>query len=675
MQIKISIVACACLLICGLASGAENPNGKVSAANKFEQSRSENLGTIEVNSIGDNISESGIDEGILNKQVATGPLAGKRVLDTPYQINTITKEVLDNQGVQAFDEAVKYFPSAQLQYRGGGEMGRPQTRGFQGSVVGNVLWDGFYAVSTTAIPMMMFESLQIQNGLAGSLYGGQSPAGIFSYSRKRPVKDYRSIRGDYISDGNLGGGFDIGDKSDYVGYRGTFFYTHGEREPKNSNTQRKLMALALDFYPTDDLTIETNYSYYNHVMTGFYSSANVRSVKGRAVAEVPSVSSVTRVAPGSERFMRTRTASAKFKYTPIDSLYLEGGYQWQQAIRSRDGTSRFNVPSAFLKALADFDTGSVHHNFGISVNGYRWSSGKNNSLLTDMRNISVADDIIFNDNWNLILSASNTWFKKSNYKEDGISWAGSLVYHFTPDFNVYFTYADSLQDGNSKFYDPADYLPTHPYYGQTISFAPYRSKQYELGTKARIGELDLSAAIFQITRPTYYEVDLIYGEQGEQRNRGAEFTAGGKLLDALSVYGGVTFLDAKMHKSANSAVEGKTMIGEPKIQANLLFDFVVPQTNKLAFTTNLHYTGKRYVDELNTKSVDDYVTVDVGSRYTARNLIGKEASFRFNVNNLFDKKYWAGMFPGSLDGEMKNSGTNLFRGYGRTFMLSTEIKF
>ena len=46
MQIKISIVACACLLICGLASGAENPNGKVSAANKFEQSRSENLGTI-----------------------------------------------------------------------------------------------------------------------------------------------------------------------------------------------------------------------------------------------------------------------------------------------------------------------------------------------------------------------------------------------------------------------------------------------------------------------------------------------------------------------------------------------------------------------------------------------------------------------------------------------------
>ena len=65
MQIKISIVACACLLISSLVSGAEG-SGKSSAANKFEQSRSENLGVIDVNSIGDNISESGIDEGILN---------------------------------------------------------------------------------------------------------------------------------------------------------------------------------------------------------------------------------------------------------------------------------------------------------------------------------------------------------------------------------------------------------------------------------------------------------------------------------------------------------------------------------------------------------------------------------------------------------------------------------
>lgn len=57
---------------------------------------------VEVNSVGDNISESGISEGILNKGVASGPLAGKKVLDTPYQINTITKETMNHQGVTGF---------------------------------------------------------------------------------------------------------------------------------------------------------------------------------------------------------------------------------------------------------------------------------------------------------------------------------------------------------------------------------------------------------------------------------------------------------------------------------------------------------------------------------------------------------------------------------------------
>ena len=205
------------------------------------------LDAVEINSVGDGISESGIDEGILNKSVASGPLDNKKVIDMPYQVNTITRELLDNQGVQAFDEAVKYFPSAQLQYRGGGEMGRPQTRGFQGSVVGNVFWDGFYAVSTTAIPMAMFESLQVQNGLSGSLYGGQEPAGTFSYSRKRPLKDYNAVWVDYISRGNLGVGLDTADRFEYVGYRGVFYSTNGEREPKGSLTSRQLASFALDF--------------------------------------------------------------------------------------------------------------------------------------------------------------------------------------------------------------------------------------------------------------------------------------------------------------------------------------------------------------------------------------------------------------------------------------------
>lgn len=293
-----------------------------------------------------------------------------------------------------------------------------------------------------------------------------------------------------------------------------------------------------------------------------------------------------------------------------------------------------------------------------------------------MKNVGLLYDIGISEYVELIFSGANSWFKQTDYKKSGLSWAGSAIYKIIPNhLNVYFTYADSLKGGTSHFYDPATYT-NHPLAGQTIVFKPYRSEQYEVGVKTRVAEFDLSAAIFQITRPTYYEVDLIFGEQGEQRSRGIELTAGGKIIEYISMYGGVSFLQATMNKSnANKNVEGKTMIGEPRVQANVLFDFAVPYVDKLAFTTNFHYTGKRYVDEMNTKSVDDCFTTDLGVRYTTKKWVGKETTLRFNVNNLFNEKYWVGMFPGSLDGQATNSGTNLFRGYDRTFMLSGQVKF
>jgi len=243
---------------------------------------------IEVNSVGDNISESGIDEGILNKRVAAGPLADKKVIDMPYQVNTISKEVLDNQGVQGFEDAVRYFPSAQIQYRGGGDVGRPQTRGFQGSVVGNVLWDGFYASSTTAIPMAMFESLQIQNGLAGSLYGGATPSGYFLYSRKRPVPLQNIIWTDYNSRSNLGVGLDTSNKFEKVGYRGVFYYSGGEKNAKDSKFSRRLASLGLDFYLTENLTLETNFSHYEHKNSGMPGGFSMPLTNGVANFDVPS---------------------------------------------------------------------------------------------------------------------------------------------------------------------------------------------------------------------------------------------------------------------------------------------------------------------------------------------------------------------------------------------------
>ena len=190
MKNHISIAACASLFAC--------------AALNLTATETVKLDAVEVQGGSYSVSQSGIDEGILNKEAVSGPLAGKKIQNMPYQINTVTRELMDNQIAQQPADLIKFFPSAQLQYRFGPEIARPETRGFQAGVVGNMLWDGFYVMPMISIPMVAFETMQVQNGLAGSLYGGQSPSGIFNYVRKRPVPSQHIIFADYVSRGHLG---------------------------------------------------------------------------------------------------------------------------------------------------------------------------------------------------------------------------------------------------------------------------------------------------------------------------------------------------------------------------------------------------------------------------------------------------------------------------------------
>ncbi len=749
MKFKISLAACMCLLCSSLAA--------VQSGSNSAPEKSQNMGVIEVNSVGDNISESGIDEGFLSKNVQQGLLAGKRALDLPYQINTISKEIMNHQGVTGYEEAVKYFPSAQIQMRGGATVGRPQTRGFEGSVVGNSFWDGFYTISTTAIPMAMFESFQVQNGVAGSLYGAQNPVGIFSYTRKRPVKDQYIIWSDYMSRSNLGLGLDLSDKFEKFGYRTVFYGSNGDRQPKGSNLQRRLASVTMEFYPTGDLTFETAASYYEHNTKGFAGQFALGVRDGKIVdgMELPKAVDSSKRGLGQSfggMHLKTTTASAKFKYSPTDRLYFEGGFQFQRADRDTHGVVnyilpsthpqytkpgdyytqhsggataayRYDLPSGYLKANTQFDTGSVGHDFSVQTNGYHWTqdrykiastnytsptigniydpkilnytgarrgSGLYHYAVLDMYNVSVLDDITINDKFDVMLSASKAWMRQESYNtrqqrlvkaysDSGYSWAGSLIFHPIEDASIYYTYADSLQQGSTYVYKSG------PHNGEVASTSPYRSKQHEIGAKIRVADMiDFSVAYFDIRRPIAYlnSSTGIYGINGEQRNRGFEFMSGGRITENLSVLGGFTYIDPKMHNVSIAGANRKVANGIPKINANLMLDYVIPGTNKLAISTNFHYTGKMYLDDLNTQHTPSFFVTDLGIRYTSEHLLGDKTTLRFNVNNVFNKKYWAGMYPASADGagglnvtSVLGSANGVTLGESRSFMLSAEIKF
>ena len=174
-----------------------------------------------------------------------------------------------------------------------------------------------------------------------------------------------------------------------------FYKSDGAKQAKNSDYERNLASLGLDFYLTENFTIETNFSYYKHKMLGIPGGFSVPGRNGVLNFAIPDATKNTKAGleqewAGSD--LKTTTASVKFKYAPTESWYFEGGYQWQKAIRDMYGTnktfinqngdfsvaasggngaaSRFDVQSWFAKATTEFETFGVEHNFGVQANGY-----------------------------------------------------------------------------------------------------------------------------------------------------------------------------------------------------------------------------------------------------------------------------------------------------------------
>ncbi len=89
------------------------------------------------------------------------------------------------------------------------------------------------------------------------------------------------------------------------------------------------------------------------------------------------------------------------------------------------------------------------------------------------------------------------------------------------------------------------------------TFAPYVSKQHELGVKY---EHPRSSRAWRCSRSkspaASWGANDVYSVQSEQRNRGVEVSLYGEVAPGTRLMGGVTFLDGELTKSATAANRG-----------------------------------------------------------------------------------------------------------------------
>lgn len=673
--------------------------------------------------------------GFKTNDIDLGPLGNKAWVDTPYSSTTVNKEMIENQQAQSVSELLKYSPSTQMQARGGMDVGRPQSRGMQGSVVANSRLDGLNIVSTTAFPVEMLERLDILNSLTGALYGPASPAGQFNFIAKRPTEEtlnkvtlgYQS-RSAFTGHADLGGHFDD-DKR--FGYRVNVLQQEGEGNLDDSTLRRKLLSVALDWNIQPGTQLQLDASHYEFIQKGYPGSFSYGPGIKLPSAPNPKDKKLTLSTAGND--LTTDTISTRLIHYLNDDWFVTAGVGWQQADRAMRNVSskiinnkgdisrslsdptaagRFRVLSNTATLNGHIDTGSVGHDLALSTTGYIWSiygakgastsyklgttnmydpsemtepgdgkivqhGDRYKSSVNTQQSITLGDTVTLTPKWSAMLYVSQSWIQAQNYNksghetsqidENGLSPTAALMYKITPSVMAYVSYADSLEQGGTA---PTDSDVKNA--GQTLD--PYRSKQYEAGLKADVAGMNLGAAVFRLERPFAYvdPNDNVYKEQGNQVNNGLELTASGNVWQGLNLYSGVTLLDPTLKDTVSDATSDKDVVGVPKVQANLLAEYSLPSLPHWVYSANVHYTGKRAANDTNTAWASSYTTWDLGTRYTT-NISNVPTTLRIAVNNVFDKHYWASIFPSGTDGD--NGSPSAFIGSGREVRATVTFDF
>jgi len=233
-----------------------------------------------------------------------------------------------------------------------------------------------------------------------------------------------------------------------------------------------------------------------------------------------------------------------------------------------------------------------------------------------------------------------TGARTGRYDETANTPVVGLVYKPVKGVSLYANYIEALQPGTVATGTNID--------NNGEIFAPYRSKQKEIGVKYDAGKLGMSAALFTVAQPSAYVVGRLFGVYGEQRNRGLELSVFGVPLRGVRVLGGLTLLDTEQVNAFEPLNRGKDAIGVPKTQLNLGGEWDVPYVDGLSVNARALYTSSQFSDGANTKEVPSWTRFDLGASYALR-VMERDVTLRARVNNVADKTYWAsaGGYPGS----------------------------
>lgn len=661
-------------------------------------------------------------------QVATGGRMGflgdKDFMKTPFSTITYTDKYIADQQAKDIQEVIsKTDPTVFTSGIAGEALESYSIRGLP-SDVGDVTVNGLAGMAGyyRSSPEM-FERVEVLKGPSALLNGmppkGSAGGAVNLVTKRAGDEPLTRLTGTYMSDSHFGGHIDLGRRfgeNKQFGIRFNGVYRDGDTALNDQKKKVSQAALGLDWRGD---RVRVSADLYQSTERGDGLTRGITLAPGLPVPNPPKPE-VSWNPPWTFFDLTEKGAMLRGEFDLTDQLtaYAAAGTSKSEIdtimgvpqVFNQAGDFRINYSgvsdrmerkSAEVGIKGKARTGSVGHQFALNatyynedylLRGFRnvlpqdWVTNIYNPVWgpeaerpsnipaltkTDTRltSFGVADTLSFaedrvqltlgvrrqqvvNDSFNGTTGAR----MGQRYKESATTPAAAILVKATDQISVYANYIEGLSQG-------AIAPNTAENAGEV--FAPYKTKQKEVGIKFDLGEFAHTVSLYEIKRPSSYTdpVTNVFSFGGEQRNRGVEWGFFGSPMNGVRLMGGIAYSDAEVMKAAVAANEGKQATGLPKWQAKLGTEWDVPTMQGLTLTANATWADKQYLSADNSLSIPGRTVFDVGARYATK-VSGRPLTLRASVTNLTNKAYWA-----------KPHYTSLALGAPRTFYLSATMDF
>ncbi|AFJ03038.1 Ferrichrome-iron receptor [Methylophaga frappieri] len=647
------------------------------------------------------------------------------IKETPFSIQTVTRELMEDRGVITLGEALRSVPGVTPQVGWGGSNDRFRLRGFPTNAN---LKNGFRRSAFVPVDELInIEQIEVLKGPASALYGRFEPGGVVNLVTKKPL-DIAQTEIDFTagSEDFYRATFDTtGPLSDNVSYRVTGAFQDSGSFRDNLDTESQFISPVLEWRISPKTTLNAEME-LGHRQGGFdrgfgsdpiFLTVPIENSYAEPDANIETKSVLGSVVVDHEFDNGWKLHTGiQGSWARSDGLWYAYGFgapvdytdpSNPMVNRSKRRNVDKQVDATVMAELSNtFNTGQVEHRvligsdynhdywdfdgyadvspFGFPVNIpislYNPQYGAVSGPLTHFDSskysshtigVYLQNEIKFSEQWRLLLGLRYDRSKNKGYAEylpidDALRRYDDA---FSPRVGVTWTPVEEI----SVYASWAESFLTEPFSGMLRSGtlpAPSKGEQLETGVKLSLldGRLEPTVSWFDIRRENGVVSDPLdwnYSIQvGEKRSRGWEIDIPYAITPQWRLLANYTQLKAYVSEDSDSGLEGNLLENAPRRSASIwsTYDFL-GQLDGLSVGLGANYVGARQANSANDFKLPSYTRWDANVAY--RFGVADKYKVQLTLHNLTDRRYYdsGGSFVPTFPGAPRT----LFATFGMRF--------